>query len=148
MIASENCLALIRHSEGFSTTPYRCPAGVPTIGYGSTRYVDGRAVKLSDPSITQVQADEIMLMTLKHYEAAVTRYVQVDINQNQFDALVDFAYNVGAKALLTSTLLRRLNAGETKLAAAQFGRWVHGGGEVLLGLVKRRAAEHELFERA
>lgn len=146
MKASERCLDLIRRFEGFRSKPYRCPAGVPTIGYGSTRYADGRPVKLTDAPITQEQADEIMRQTLGEYENAVNRYVTVPLSQNEFDALVDFAYNAGAKNLLNSTLLRKLNAGDRKGAAREFDRWVHANGEVLPGLVKRRMAERNLFE--
>jgi lysozyme len=128
-----------------SCSPYLCPAGIPTIGYGSTRYADGRPVKLGDPPISQAQADAIMRATLGEYEAAVTRYVTATINQNQFDALVDFAYNAGAQNLRTSTLLKMLNAGNVAGAKAQFSRWVYGGGKPLTGLVKRRAAEAALF---
>lgn len=148
MKASDACLEIIRQYEGFRAKPYLCPAGVPTIGYGSTRYADGTAVKLTDPAITQAQADQIMRTTLGQYEDAVNRYVQVPITQNAFDALVDFAYNAGAKNLLTSTLLRKLNIKDYSGAANEFGRWVFGGGSVLPGLVKRRVAERELFERA
>lgn len=146
MKASERCLDLIRRFEGFRSKPYRCPAGVPTIGYGSTRYADGRPVKLTDAPITQEQADDIMRQTLGEYENAVNRYVTVPLSQNEFDALVDFAYNAGAKNLLNSTLLRKLNAGDRKGAAREFDRWVHANGEVLPGLVKRRMAERNLFE--
>lgn len=148
MKASNACLEIIRQYEGFRATPYLCPAGVWTIGYGSTRYADGTAVKSSDPKVTQAQADEIMRATLNQYEDAVNRYVQVPISQNAFDALVDFAYNAGAKNLLNSTLLRKLNLKDYAGAAVEFGKWVFGGGSVLPGLVKRRAAEKELFEKA
>ena len=148
MKASEKCLELIRRFEGFRSKPYRCPAGVPTIGYGSTRYADGTPVKLTDAPITQPQADDIMRQTLGEYENAVNRYVTVPLSQNEFDALVDFAYNAGAKNLLNSTLLRKLNAGDRKGAAREFDRWVHANGEVLPGLVKRRMAERALFEAA
>jgi len=86
-----------------------------------------------------------MRATLTEYEDEVRRYVQVPINQNQFDSLVDFAYNVGAKALLKSTLLRKLNAGDTTGASAEFAKWVKGGGVTLPGLVTRREAERVLF---
>lgn len=146
MKASEKCLELIRRFEGFRSKPYRCPAAVPTIGYGSTRYADGTPVKLTDAPITQEQADDIMRATLGEYENAVNRYVSVSLNQNEFDALVDFAYNAGAKSLLNSTLLKKLNAGDRKGAAQQFERWVYADGEILGGLVRRRMAERVLFE--
>ena len=146
MNPSSNCLALIKQSEGLRLAPYLCPAGVPTIGYGSTRHADGHPVKLSDPPITEDEADVLLLMTLQPYADAVNRYVQVPINQNQFDALVDFTYNLGPQALRTSTLLKLLNAGNYAGAAAQFDVWVMAGKRRLTGLVERRAAERALFE--
>lgn len=145
MKASAQCLALIKSFEGFSAKPYLCPAGIPTIGYGSTRYADGRPVTLNDPPITEQQAVEIMQVTLVTYEDAVNRYVSASLNQGQFDALVDFAYNAGAQNLRTSTLLRKVNAGDYTGAAAEFGKWVNGGGKKLPGLVRRREAERALF---
>jgi lysozyme len=146
MKASQACIDLIHRFEGFRESPYLCPAGVPTIGYGSTRYPDGSHVNLTDPAITRERADEIMRATLVEYEEAVNRYVRVFLSQNQFDALVDFAYNAGAKNLLNSTLLRLLNTGDYDRAAAQFNRWVYAGDKVLPGLVRRRMAEKALFE--
>lgn len=148
MKASDNALELIRQSESFYAAPYLCPAGIPTIGYGSTRYADGRSVRLSDKAISKVQAEALLRATLAtEYEAAVNRYVSVPLNQNQFDALVDFAYNAGAQNLRTSTLLKKLNAGDYAGAAAEFDKWVYAGGKKLLGLIKRRALERALFER-
>jgi len=145
MEASMNAIKLIQDSEGFRAKPYLCPAGVPTIGYGSTIYENGTHVKLSDPEITEERAIEILFDQLKKYENAVNRYVHVPINQNQFDALVDFAYNAGAGNLQRSTLLRKLNTGDYEGASHEFGRWVYGGGKKLNGLVKRREAERRLF---
>lgn len=148
LAASDDCLALIRGCEGFRASPYLCPAGVPTIGYGSTRYADGTPVRMADPPITQTEADRIMRATLHAYEAAVQRYVTVPLTQGQFDALVDFAYNAGAQSLRKSTLLRKLNAGDYAGAAGEFGRWVNGGGRRLQGLIKRREMERRLFAGA
>lgn len=146
MEPSDNCLQIIRACEGFSAIPYRCPAGITTIGYGSTRYPDGRAVAMTDPAISQADADWMMRATLAaEYAPAVGRYVTVPLTQGQFDALVDFAYNAGAQNLRTSTLLRKLNAGDYQGAADEFARWVNGGGHELPGLVKRRALERDLF---
>ena len=146
MKASDACLAIIREFEGFSAKPYRCPAGVPTIGYGSTRYEDGRPVAMSDAPIDRERANAIMRATLaKEYEPAVARYVTAPLTQPQFDALVDFAYNAGAQNLRTSTLLKKVNAKDYSGAAEEFGKWVYGGGKVLPGLVRRRAAEKALF---
>lgn len=145
MKASPHCVALIKTFEGFSAKPYRCPAGIPTIGYGSTRYADDTPVKLTDAAISEEQAAVIMRATLVQYEDAVTRYVAVAIGQCEFDALVDFAYNAGAQNLRTSTLLKKLNAGDALGASLEFCKWVNGGGKRLPGLVKRREAERKLF---
>jgi lysozyme len=145
MKSSDDCLDLIKSCEGFSAKPYLCPAGVPTIGYGSTKYADGKKVSLNDPIINTQQADEIMRATLLEYEAAVNRYVNVPLTQGQFDALVDFAYNAGTQNLRTSTLLRMLNAGDYAGAVKQFDKWIYAGGKVLYGLVKRRKLEADLF---
>lgn len=146
MNVSEKCLALIREFEGFRSKPYLCPAGVPTIGYGSTRYEDGTPVTLKDEPIDQARANAIMRTTLaREYEPAVQRYVKVPLTQGQYDALVDFAYNAGAKNLLQSTLLKKLNAKNYAGASKEFEKWVYGGGKVLPGLVRRRKAEQALF---
>jgi lysozyme len=146
MKSSNNCLDIIKEFEGFRAEPYLCPAKVPTIGYGSTRYPSGAAVSLTDPAITEAHGCEILRDTLGQYEAAVSRLVRVPLNQNQFDALVDFAYNCGVGNLEKSTLLKLLNGSDYKGAAMQFGAWVKGGGVELPGLVRRRAAERKLFE--
>ena len=147
MKPSDNCLAIVRRFEGFRASPYLCPAGVPTIGYGSTRYEDGSKVQLTDAPITQERADQIMLSTLStEYAPAVNRYVRAPITQNQFDALVSFVFNVGGGAFRDSTLLKLLNAGQYDDAAEQFDKWVYADGKILPGLVKRRAAERILFE--
>ncbi len=143
--ASDKCIQLIKHFEGFSAKPYLCPAGVATIGYGSTRDTDGKAITMAHRTITETDAINLMRATLVTYENAVNRYVKVPINQNQFDALVDFAYNAGAKNLLTSTLLRKLNAGDYVGASKEFSRWVYAGSKKLNGLVRRREAERQLF---
>lgn len=145
MKASQNCIDIIKQFEGFRSKPYLCPAGIPTIGYGSTRYANGFAVSLKDAPITEQVAGDIMRATLTTYEDAVYRYVTVPLNQNQFDALVDFAYNAGAQNLRTSTLLKKLNAGDAAGASNEFGKWVNGGGKKLSGLVARREAERQLF---
>lgn len=145
MIASQNCIDLIKQFEGYSSVPYLCPAKVWTIGYGSTRYENGVPIKPTDPAIDEARAIKIMQTTLKDYEAAVNRYVTVKLNQNQFDALVDFAYNLGNKALLNSTLLKRINEGNFLAANNEFRKWVYANGVKLQGLVRRREAERLLF---
>ena len=145
MQASINCLNIIKKFEGLSLKPYLDVVNVPTIGYGSTHYENGIAVTLKDPSITKDRAISLMINTLANYVSAVNRMVQVPLNQNQFDALVDFAYNLGIGALQTSTLLRLLNAHDFNGASGEFGKWVHGGGEIQPGLVTRRELERKLF---
>jgi GH24 family phage-related lysozyme (muramidase) len=143
--ASDKCIQLIKRFEGFSAKPYLCPAGVATIGYGSTRDTDGKPITMAHKPITETEANNLMRATLVTYENAVNRYVKVEINQNQFDALVDFAYNAGAKNLLTSTLLKKLNAGDYTGASKEFSKWVYAGSKKLNGLVRRREAERQLF---
>ena len=146
MKTSPQGLAIIKKFEGFRAKPYRCPAGVATIGYGSTYYADGRPVKMTDAPITEAQAQELLQATLAKYEDCVNGAVKMPINQNQFDAFVSFTYNLGCGAFRKSTMLQLFNTGYAGAAAAQFNRWTRGGGKVLPGLVARRAAERALFE--
>jgi lysozyme len=145
MNISESGINLIKSFEGLRLQPYLCPAGVATIGYGCTHYANGETVTLDDDPITIRDADALLRGTLKSYEQAVNEVVTVPLTQGQFDALVSFAYNIGIGKLKGSTLLRKLNAGNYRGAAAEFDKWTHGGGQVLPGLVKRRAAEKALF---
>ena len=149
MKSSNNLIELIKKFEGFSAVPYMCPASVVTIGYGSTRYADGRKVTMTDNSITIEGAIILLKQTLKQYELAVDAYCRDDINQNQFDALVDFAYNCGNGNLKSSTLLKKVNTNPNDpTIAAEFRKWNKGGGKVLKGLVNRREAEIELYFKA
>lgn len=140
MQISKAGLDLIKQFEGLYLKAYRCPAGVPTIGYGHTAGV------AMGQTITQQQADDYLRRDVRQFERAVERLVKVPLTQGQFDALVSFAFNLGEGALAQSTLLRLLNAGDYAGAAAQFERWNKAGGRVLPGLVRRRAAERALFE--
>lgn len=136
-------LDLIKHFEGLRLEAYICPAGVPTIGYGSTR-----GVRLGD-RISEAQAEALLRRDLLRFERAVNDLVKVPLTQGQFDALVSFAYNVGEGSLASSTLLKRLNAGRYAEAADQFLRWnkarVNGRLTALPGLTRRREAERALF---
>lgn len=139
-------IELIKAHESFRSKPYRCPAGVPTIGYGATYYPNGDRVKMTDPPITQEHALFILKKMLVHFEKGVNRYVQRDINQNQFDALVSFAYNLGLGSLQSSTLLKRINNDPCDPdITKQFSRWVKAGGKTLRGLVRRRQEEAALY---
>lgn len=139
------CIEMIKKFEGFSPVPYKCAAGVLTIGFGSTRYENGVHVAETDLPIDEARAVHIMQETLKSYERDVTRYVKAPINQHQFDALVDFAYNVGSKNLLTSTLLKKLNNLDYRGACMEFEKWQFANGKKLKGLLNRRLAEKQLF---
>lgn len=134
-------VALIKRFEGFSAVRYICPAGYPTIGYGHM-IVDGE--DFPEP-LSIEEAERLLQQDLARFEAAVGRMVKVPITDNQFAALVSFAYNLGTGNLKASTLLRHLNGGQAREAAAQFKRWRFAGGRVLKGLVARRQAEAELF---
>lgn len=135
---------LIKSFEGCYLKAYKCPAGVWTIGWGTTEPING--IKPHEGMvITQKQADNLLIKNLNAYENAVNKYVTYSINQNQFDALVSFAYNCGNGALKTSTLLKKLNAGDVLGAADEFLRWNKSNGKVLNGLTRRRKAERKLF---
>lgn len=137
-------IALIKEFEGCRLTAYQDSVGVWTIGYGWTNPVDGKPVK-AGMQIKQETAERLLKTGLVSYEADVSRMLKVGVTQCQFDALVSFCYNLGAKALSTSTLMRKLNAGDTFGAADEFLRWNKAGGKVLAGLTRRREAERALF---
>lgn len=143
--SSDDCIKLIKKFEGLSLKPYLCPAKIPTIGYGSTKYADGKRVTLADRNITEQEAEELLRTTLKSYENGVNSVVEVELTQNQFDALVDFSYNLGNMAFKESTLLKYINDNNFYMASGEFKRWVKSKGVVLPGLVKRRKAEMDLF---
>lgn len=139
-------LDLIKSFEGLKLKPYLCPANVPTVGYGSTFYENDKKVKLTDPSITEQRASELLLDSLKGFEKYVDSYCRDDINQNQFDALVSFCYNLGPANLKSSTLLKKANVNPNDPTIAQeFLRWNKAGGRALKGLTKRRQAESDLY---
>ena len=139
MNISETGIQLIKKFEGCSLKAYKCPAGIWTIGYGHTSGVK------EGQTITKAQAEDLLKQDLKQFEVVVNNLVNVSLNQNQFDALVSFCYNIGTGNIKNSTLLKLLNKGDHKGAAEQFERWVYAGAKKLNGLVKRRAAEKELF---
>lgn len=144
MQISQVGIDLIKSFEGCKLTAYKDAAGVWTIGWGWTRPVDGVAIH-EGMVITQEKADQLLVEGLKDYEAPVNSNVTVKITQSEFDALVSFTYNLGAANFKSSTLLKKLNAGETQVAADEFLRWNKAGGQTLFGLVRRRAYERDLF---
>lgn len=133
-------IELIKRFEGCRLKAYKCPAGVWTIGFGAT----GPGIK-EGLVWTQKQADDRLADDLREFEDLVSRYAHAIQTQGQFDALVSFTYNLGGTSLRQSTLLRMHNEGDYAGAAGQFGRWNKAGGKVLGGLIKRRAAEAELY---
>lgn len=142
MKISDAGLKLLKDSEGCELKAYRDAAGVLTIGYGDTGDV------VEGQTITMAEAEARLASRLPYFERSVEGMVKVPLSQGQFDALMDFVYNLGSEALRASTLLRKLNAGDYAGAAAEFPRWIHAGSKVLPGLVKRRALERAMFEGA
>lgn len=137
---------LIKSFEGLFLKPYLDAVKIPTIGYGTIKYPNGPAVTMNDPNITEEQALEYLEYEINEKAAAVEKMVKVSINDNEFAALVAFAYNVGVGALKDSTLLKLLNANTDRTAVAdQFLRWNKAGGKELAGLTRRRQAERALF---
>lgn len=146
MRISEKGILLIKRWEGFSADPYLCPAGVVTIGYGSTYYENGVKIKMSDPPVSEKRADAMLRNIVRHYELGVDSMTRDDITQNQFDALVSFAYNVGLEAMRKSTLLKKVNANPNdRLISNQFLRWNRSRGRVLQGLTNRRIEEARIY---
>ena len=144
--ASQKGLDLIKRFEGLELKSYKCPAGIPTIGYGNTYYPSGSKVKLTDPAITKEKAEELLKFLLGSYEKSVDSFCRDDISQNQFDALVSFAYNCGVNSLKSSTLLKKVNANPNDpTIKAEFLKWNKASGRVLAGLTKRRQAEADLY---
>lgn len=132
-------LALIKRSEGLRLKAYRCPADVPTIGYGST----GPHVHMG-MTITEAEAEALLLKDLGRFERGVAE-MGGEMTPGQFSALVSFAFNLGLNALRKSTLLKKHLAGDHAGAAAEFSKWVNAGGKRLPGLVTRRADEAALY---
>src|SRR5690606_5549278 len=144
MHVSPSGVDLICNFEGLRLKAYDDGVGVWTIGFGTTKYPNGIRVKKGD-TCTLDQAKAYMQNDLKSFEQTVNNTVKVPLNQNQFDALVSLAYNIGSTAFKNSTLVRRLNEGNYKAAANQFDVWVNAGGKRMQGLVNRRTTEKALF---
>jgi lysozyme len=143
---SKKGLDLIKKFEGLKLKPYLCSAGVPTIGYGNTLYENGKKVSLKDSVITESRATELLSYSLRNLEQQVDSFCRDDINQNQFDALVSFAFNLGPYNLKSSTLLKKVNKNpKDPTIRDEFMRWTKAGGKVLKGLVERRKAEADLY---
>ena len=136
---------IVKH-EGLSLKPYLCPAKIPTIGYGNTYYPNGKRVTLLDESITKEYALEIFKEIADRFAKAVSKLVVVPLNQNQFNALVSFAYNVGMANFQKSTLLKKVNKNKDDISIElEFNKWVFAKGVKLNGLVKRRKDESNIY---
>lgn len=146
MNTSNKGLALIKKYEGFYSKPYLDPIGIPTIGYGATYYLNKVKVTMKDQPLTEKEASDLLVQMLKVYENQVALLVRKPINQNQFDALVSFTYNLGATNLAKSTLLKKINVNPNdKSIADEFVKWNRAGGKVLRGLTNRRKDEADLY---
>lgn len=145
MKPSKKCYELIKQFEGLSLKAYKDPIGIPTIGYGTIRYETGEPVRMGELISTE-RAEELLINDVAKFADKVNELAKTAINQNQFDALVSFCYNLGSGALKKSTLLRKVNKnpGDPSIEA-EFMKWVNAGGKELPGLVKRRQAESDLY---
>jgi lysozyme len=146
MILDNKGYLLITKHEGLKLKPYLCPAKIPTIGYGNTYYPDGKRVTLLDKDITKQQAFDMFKEVANRFGKRVNELVTSNINQNQFNALVSFAYNVGTGNFSSSTLLKKVNRNPDDLTIKdEFLRWNKAGGKVLNGLTNRRNEEADLY---
>jgi lysozyme len=137
---------LICQFEGLRLKPYLCSAKISTIGYGNTYYPDGKRVTLLDKEITKEYAFEIFKVIADKYAKRVSEMVKKPLTQNQFNALVSFAYNVGTGAFSTSTLLKKVNANPNDLTIRnEFARWTRANGKIVNGLVNRRKKESDVY---
>jgi lysozyme len=138
---------LIKKFEGCKLKAYKCPAGLWTISWGLTFYPDGTKVKEGDV-ITQQQAEDYFNAIVDDFAKKVDALIKSNVSDNNFSALVSFAYNVGMGNFQRSTLLRKVNANpKDKTILAEFKKWTRANGEVLKGLVRRRDAEAKLYEQ-
>ena len=131
---------MVKHFEGFEDTAYLCPANVWTIGYGRTKNVR------EGDRITEPQAERDLQEELEEFGAQVLGVVDVSLTQNEFDALASWTYNLGVGNLQSSTLLKKLNAGDKDSVPSEMLRWNKAAGKVLAGLTTRRQAEADLWQ--
>lgn len=145
MKINKSTIDLIKKHEGLRLTAYKCPAGIWTIGYGCTYYPNGGKVKQGDV-ITQLQAEEYLRVTVENFANQLICLLSVELNENQFGALVSFSYNVGINAFLNSTLRKKININPNDSSIGiEFSRWTKAGGKTLTGLINRRRDEKELY---
>ena len=146
MILDNKGYLLITKFEGLRLKPYLCSAKIPTIGHGNTYYPDGKRVTLLDKDITKQEAFDMFKEVANRFAKRVDTLVTSNINQNQFNALVSFAYNVGTGNFSSSTLLKKVNKNPDDLTIKdEFLRWNKAGGKVINGLTNRRNEEAILY---
>ncbi len=138
-------IEIIKHFEGYSSTVYADPIGIPTIGYGSIWDVNGKRLTMDHPPISEEVGEQLLKRELKHVERAIRHLIRVPLTENQFSAISSLAYNIGTSRLSSSTLRAKINREDYQGAADEFPKWRRAGGVILKGLVRRRAAERELF---
>ena len=139
-------LSLIAEFEGLSLKPYKCSAGISTIGFGSTYYENGTRVQMSDAPITKQRAEQLLQHTADRFASKVFNLLKKPVTQNQFNALVSFAFNCGSGALASSTLLKLVNVNPNDaMIAKEFLRWNKAGGKPVQGLTNRRIKESALY---
>lgn len=137
---------LIKKWEGFMPEPYLCPAGVPTIGFGTTRYENGDEVSMDDCVIDRKRGEEILLHHIKGVEDQIIKVLKHKLEPNKMAALTSFTYNLGIGNLKRSTLLILINNGpRNQNIPREFKRWNKAGGKVLAGLTARREEESTLW---
>lgn len=144
MTITEEGKLLIKEYEKCKLTSYLCPAKKWTIGWGNTFYESGEPVR-SGQTITQERADRLFNNILLRFQTEVRQVLKVELNENQFSALLSFTWNVGTGNLRSSTLLKLINQGDFDKASGQFERWVYSGKKKLKGLERRRESERQLF---
>ena len=137
---------LITEFEGFSAKPYLCSAKIPTIGYGNTYYPDGKRVTMLDKEITRIQAFEMFKFIADKFASAVSKLVKTPLNQNQFNALVSLAYNIGTGNFASSTLLKKVNINHNdKTIELEFKKWNKVNKKEVAGLTRRRLYESKVY---
>ena len=141
MKVSQECIDLVKFFEGFESKAYLCPASVWTIGYGRTKNVQ------EGDMVNELQAERDLLEELEEFGKQVQNTVKIDLEQNEFDALTSWTYNLGVGNLQSSTLLKKLNSGDKNSVPSEMVRWNKAAGKVLAGLTRRREAEAKLWAR-
>ena len=144
--ALETAAIIIKHFEGFRSKPYKCSAGVDTIGYGQTYYADGKRVTLKDKSIQEDEAEKLLMIEIKRiYSLLIQKFITVELPSNKMAAVIQFCYNLGMGRFQGSTLRKKINQNDFKAVPKEFIKWNKANGKALRGLTLRRNAEIQLW---